>query len=309
MSIRIMFIRFVKDIANGVYMLKFKTPQRVFEIGKIKVGGQPGENPTVLVGTIFYHGHKIVEDEKTGTLHEEDAERLIKLQEEFSDKTGNPAMLDIVAATEESMRKFIHFVLSVTDMPFFIDSPLLNVKIAGVTWANEIGATERLIYNSLMPESKPEEFEALRKNKVKSAVLLAYKRGVMTSKARVEVVKELLPKAEESGINKPLLDTFTLDIPSLSMACRAMLDLKIMLGLPCGCGAHNAMSTWAGFKDRMGAEAVKPCAAAVNIVPITLGADFILYGPIQDCKYVFPSVYAINTSYKYMYKMGEQLEI
>lgn len=59
----------------------------------------------------------------------------------------------------------------------------------------------------------------------------------------------------------------------------------------------------------MGSEAAVPCAVTVNIVPIVLGADFILYGPVEDCKYVFPSVYAVNTSYKYTYKLREQLEL
>jgi len=290
-------------------MLKFGTQQKVFEIGKVKVGGQPGENPTVLIGSIFYHGHKVVADEKTGKLHKEEAERLIKLQEEFSDKTGNPCMLDVVGSTEEAMERFISFVADVTEAPFLIDSPSVEVKVAGVKYASEVGLEKRVVYNSLILESKPEEFEVLKGSGVESAILLAYERGVMTSKARVKALKELLPKAEEAGITKPLLDTFVIDIPSLSIACRAMLDLKRHLGLPCGCGAHNAISTWAGFKKRMGAEAIKPCTVTVNVAPIVLGADFVLYGPIEDCKYVFPSVHAINTSYKYLYKMKEQLEL
>ena len=40
-------------------MFKFKTPQKIFQIGKVKIGGQPGQLPTVLIGTIFYEKHKI----------------------------------------------------------------------------------------------------------------------------------------------------------------------------------------------------------------------------------------------------------
>ena len=290
-------------------MLKYKREQKIFEVGKVKVGGQPGENPTVLIGSIFYHGQKIVRDEKKGEVDKEKAEALIKLQEEFSDKTGNPCMLDVVGSTEEAMRRLIEFVGDVTDMPFLVDSSSVKVKVAGIKYVREIGLEKRVIYNSLTPESKQEEFEALKENKVESAIILAYKKGVMTSRARIEAIKEVLPKAEEAGITKPLLDTFVLDIPSLSFACRAMLNLKQELGFPCGCGAHNAISTWIGFKERMGTHAVKSCAVTVNVIPIVLGADFILYGPIEDCKYVFPSVYTVNTSYKYLYKMGEQLQI
>lgn len=290
-------------------MLKFSTQQKIFEIGKVKVGGQPGENPTVLAGSIFYHGHRILADEKKGNFHKEQAEKLVRLQEEFSDMTGNPGMLDVVGSTEEAIKKFISFIADVTEMPILIDSPSAKVRIAAAKYVREVGLEKRVIYNSLMLESKTEEFQAIKENRVESAILLAYKRAIMTSEARVKAIRELLPKVEEAGATKLLLDTFVIDIPSLSMACRAMLDLKRELGLPCGCGAHNAISTWLGLKKRMGAQAVKPCAVTVNVTPVVLGADFILYGPIEDCKYVFPSVYAINTAYKYIYKTKEQLEL
>ena len=290
-------------------MLRFRTQQKVFEIGEVKVGGQPGENPTVLIGSIFYRGHKIVVDERAGDLRKEDAEKLIMLQEEFSEKTGNPCMLDVVGSTVEAMEKFISFTADVTKAPILIDSPSVEVKIAALKYVSEVGLEKRAVYNSFTLVSEPREFEAIRNSGVESAMLLAYKSAIMTSEARVKIIKELLPKVEEAGATKLLLDTFVIDIPSLSMACRAMLDLKRELGLPSGCGAHNAISTWLGLKKRMGAQAVRPCAVTVNVTPVVLGADFILYGPIEDCKYVFPSVYAINTAYKYLYKTKEQLEL
>lgn len=294
---------------NGDFMFKFEMQQKAFEIGSVRVGGQPGENPTVLVGSMFYQGHKTVLDGKTGRIDRESAEELIELQEEYSNKTGIPFMLDVVASTEEAMQKFVGFVTEVTESPLLIDSPSVEAKVAGLRYMSEVGLEKRVVYNSLMLESKAGEFEAIEESGVESAVLLAYERGFMTSKARVKTLKELLPKAREAGVTKPLLDTFAIDIPSLSMACRAIVDLKRELGLPCGCGAHNAISTWVGFKERMGVQAVKSCAVTVNATPVVLGADFVLYGPIEDCKHVFPSVYAINTSYKYLCKMKEQLEL
>jgi tetrahydromethanopterin S-methyltransferase subunit H len=282
--------------------------QRIIEIGNLKIGGQPGETSTVLIGSIFYHRQKIVLDENTGRIDRINAQKLIRLQEEFSEKTGNPSMLDVVGSTREAIENYIDFVAEVTELPILVDSPSVEVRIAGLKFAKSIGLENRTIYNSLTPESKPEELEAIKESGMKSAILLAYKEGVTTSRARTEALKELLPRAEKVGITKPLLDTAVIDIPSLSMACRAILQLKKELGLPCGCGAHNAMSTWTGFKERMGSEAVKPCAVAVNAVPVVLAADFILYGPIEDCRYVFPSIYAINASYKYLYRSKEQIE-
>lgn len=290
-------------------MLKFKTPQKVFEISGVKIGGQPGENPTVLIGSIFYHGHRIVLDEKTGEFNKEKAEKLIKLKEEFISKTGIPGMLDVIASTKEAMCRFIEFSVNITNMPILIDSPSAEVKIAGVKYAKEIGIENRVVYNSLIPESKEIEFKAIKEYGIESAVLLAYKSGIMSSKMRMEALKELLKKAEKAGVIKPLLDAFVIDIPSLSIACRTIIDLKEELGYPCGCGAHNAITTWVGLKKFMGGRAVKPCTIAVNIMPVILGADFVIYGPIENCKYIYPATYAINTSYKCLRRIGEQREI
>ncbi len=86
-------------------MFEYQSKQQVINIGGVKVGGIPGQNPTVLVGTIFYHGHKIFRDEKTGDFDRKQAEEVINGQEEISDKTGNPSMLDVVGATPENMKK------------------------------------------------------------------------------------------------------------------------------------------------------------------------------------------------------------
>ena len=91
-------------------MFKFNKNQEVFDIAGVKVGGQPGENPTLLVGSIFYHGHKIVKDDKVGEFDKNGALDLIKLQNDFSEKTKNPAMLDIVATTDKAIEKYIKFM-------------------------------------------------------------------------------------------------------------------------------------------------------------------------------------------------------
>ena len=52
-------------------MFKFEKKQEVFDIYGVKVGGQPGEYPTVLAGTIFYAGHNIISDENKGIFDKE----------------------------------------------------------------------------------------------------------------------------------------------------------------------------------------------------------------------------------------------
>ena len=51
-------------------MLKFEKEQKVIRIGKVKIGGQPGENPIVLVGSVFYRNHDALLDKKAGKIDE-----------------------------------------------------------------------------------------------------------------------------------------------------------------------------------------------------------------------------------------------
>jgi len=55
-------------------LFRFEREQKVFDIGGIKVGGQAGEYPTVLIGSIFYDRHKIVSDETKGEFDKKQAE-------------------------------------------------------------------------------------------------------------------------------------------------------------------------------------------------------------------------------------------
>ena len=52
----------------------FKTSQKTYTIGKTPIGGQPGEHPTFLVGSIFWLGQKIVEDPNKGVFDQKAAE-------------------------------------------------------------------------------------------------------------------------------------------------------------------------------------------------------------------------------------------
>lgn len=290
-------------------MFRFKTEQKTFEIGGVKVGGQPGALPTVLIGSIFYDRHRIVTDERKGVFDRDAAETLIRRQEELGEKTGNPALLDIVGSTPEAIRKYIDFVAGITEKPFLIDSPGADVKIAAIEYAKEVGLEKRIIYNSVSMETKENEFEALKKNGVEAAILLAYTRDIMRSRAREEVVDTIAPKLEEVGVTKILVDTFVMDVPSLTPASKAALEIKGRSGLPCGSAAHNAVSTWRGLKNMLGKDAVHSADLIANLMPVVFGADFLLYGPVEDCEYVFPAVFTVDTTYRYAARMKEMVDL
>jgi len=279
---------------------RFRSEQRVFKIAGVEVGGLPGERPTVLIGSIFYHGHKIVRDERRGEFDREAAEKLLKDQEELSDKTGNPCMVDVVASTGEAMKKYLEFVSDVTDVPILVGGAIASVRLEGVRYAGEVGLIDRVVYNSLVPNAKPEELEGVREAGVRSAVLLTFSPRRFTTASRIEAAKQLLETARKLGVEKVMVDTCTLDIPSLGMSCKAIQVIKDELGVPAGCGAHNAVSMWRGLKPKFGRRAVKPAIASSCVMAASVGADFILYGPIKEAKIVFPAVAMVDAAYGYL---------
>jgi len=279
-------------------MWQFKSEQKRFRIGNVSIGGMLGENPTVLVGSIFYHRQKSVNfQEETGQFNRDKAEKLVKIQEEFSDKTGLPCMLDVVLPSKKWTSQILDFITSVTDAPILIDAPSAEVRVAGLDYAKQVGILNNCIYNSLNPESKSIEYEKSKETGIECAVLLAFNMKSITATGRVEAIKQLLPKTAQAGIKNPLIDTCVLDVPTLGSAFKATFELKNELGYPTGCGAHNAINTWRGLKGKMGLQAVKPCVAVANAFTIAAGADWILYGPIEDAPYVFPAVAMVNSAF------------
>lgn len=274
--------------------------QKIVEIGGVTIGGIPGQNPTVLIGSIFYHGHKIIEDAKHGQFDRTKAESTINLQEEFSDKTGNPHMVDIIGTTPQAIQTFIEFVANVTDAPIMIDAPTPTIRVAGLQYAKDTGLINRVVINSLIFPPQEEELRAIREVGLKCVVLLALNTREFTTKGRIDVAKELVRVVQTYGIDKPLLDTCVLDIPSLGMAWRALYLLKHELGLPVGCGAHNAINTWKGLDTKMGKQARNSSIASVNAITAALGADFVLYGPIEDAAYVFPVVAMTDAAFAHL---------
>jgi len=277
-------------------MWRFKAEQKRFQIGGVSVGGQPGERPTVLVGSLFYAKHIVVVDAETGEFDREEAERQLNVQDELSDRTGLPCMLDVIASTPKAMERFLSFALETSERPILIDGSTHDVRISGVELAEQWGVSDRVVYNSITPEFKQTELEKIQEAKIRSCVILAYTSTDFTSRGRVKAVKELIPKVEAYGVTKPLIDTCVIDVPSLGSASRALVELKDELGLPVGNGSHNAISTWRGLASKFSPDARRPGVAAAAAVTAAVGGDFCLYGPVNTAPYVFPAVAMVNAA-------------
>ncbi|MEM1581107.1 MAG: tetrahydromethanopterin S-methyltransferase subunit H [Candidatus Bathyarchaeia archaeon] len=279
-------------------MFRFDREQRTFEISGVKVGGQPGENPTVMIGSIFYKGDKIVQDEKAGIFDCEAAKALISKLEDISDRTGLPAMLDVVCSNPENSRRYLEFAAEATKMPILIDYVSEEAGLCGMEAAKDIGILDRTILNSINPETKPSIYEKAREVGLQSAIALTYStKAIISFKERIKILETLIPKMESAGIRKILVDTVVLDIATLGLACKAIFEVKERYGYPSGCGAHNAVASWKTLKEKKDRILLMVCSSIANGLPIAVGADFVLYGPISDAEYMFPAISLINAAY------------
>ena len=116
-------------------MLKFSAEQKMYEIGNIKIGGQPGQLPTVLFGNLFYKGMPEVTDHKEGIFDEKKVEHWIKIAEELSKETAVPHILDVTALYPKAMERYVGFVAERTENPISINGANAETRIAGLRTA------------------------------------------------------------------------------------------------------------------------------------------------------------------------------
>ncbi len=277
-------------------MYKFKKRQKIIDLCGVKLGGQPGRLPTVLAGTIFYTKHDIVSDDKKGIFDRKKAEDLINMQESRSDETKNPSIIHIYGSTFQALERYIDFVSDVSFSPFIIDSSDVGARIDALNYCDEVGLVDRTIYNSINMSLNKEEIDALNNSNVDSSILLAYNAKDQTIKSKVEILNSggnflddgLFNISEKCGISNKLIDTATTSLfAGGGNAVRATFVLKSLYGYPVGCGIHNAISSWKWLKKTQTKEIRKSCDTTSSALEIFCGADFVLYGPIENADQVF----------------------
>jgi tetrahydromethanopterin S-methyltransferase subunit H len=277
----------------------FEKEQIIHNIGGVKIGGNLGENPTVLAGTIFYSGHKIVEDAKKGVFDREKAKNLLLKQDEMSSLTGNPCLVQIFSESEEAMIQFIDFVVDNTSAPFLIDSTEPLVRVAGLKHSEEVGVSDKAVYNSINVSMTSDEIDAIQDTQHECAVILAFnpqdstiagKRAVLETPV-LEQDRGLLKICQDIGVTKPLIDTAVTAMGAGAGSAAAFTFVsKTAYGLPTGSGVHNAPSSWPWLRKykKVDRGAFLTADIASNVIVQMMGADYVLYGPIENAPLVFP---------------------
>jgi tetrahydromethanopterin S-methyltransferase subunit H len=288
-------------------MFRYDKKQTVFEIGGFHVGGQPGEYPTVLASSMFYSKHKAVLDPLKGEIDKELAETQWNTQVELSDQTSVGYWNQLIAETDEAMQKYIDWHLEIAPgIAFLVDSSVPSVRMFGAKYADEIGAGKLAVYNSVNASALPEEWEAIKQTDVDSAIVLAFNPTDVSVKGRIEMLtiggtgqeRGLLQSSEEAGITRPLLDVASLSLGAgAGPSIRSMVGFKGVLGLPTGGGPHNIPDAWTWlrrYRKNGHPEVWEPCSIGANMICGIIGADYLLYGPIDLATIIFPAMAMID---------------
>lgn len=290
-------------------MFKFEKKQEIYDIGGVRFGGQPGEVPTVIIGTMFYNRHKIVTDADKGIFDKAAAEKLWNDQLDICDQTGVSCANQLVGETPEAIKSYIDWFIDIDDKtPFLMDSSDSEVRAAAALYATEIGVHDRAVYNSVNASIEENEIKALTESKINASIVLAFNAVNPTVLGKIEILEKggtglsggLLEISKMCGIVKPLIDVAAVPLGSgAGASMRGITAIKGHLGYPVGGGFHNTASAWDWMREfkktqENPKEYYLPADIGTNLVAQALGANFLLYGPIENAKYVASSAAMVD---------------
>ena len=276
---------------------KFNTKQNIYTIGRAKVGGQPGELPTFLIGSIFWLGQKMVQDANKGIFDAKAAEDIINTMQTQSDITGVQFAFDIVGTTDIAFEKYIDFVAKHSDAPLMLDAMSPKTRMTAATIAKKMGLADRCLYNSVYKGVTDAELANLKESGVKMSIVLADDPKDTTMEGKMKVIQEALALAEKGGITKPLIDTaIPAFAPDMGTAVRTIPIMKEKYGHPVGLGSGNVVTTMGWVKANVAKEFRPGCRTSTNSIMQTVGANWLMIGPAEQAEWIFPAV-AITDTY------------
>ena len=277
-------------------MLRYDLKQKVFNIGGIKVGGQPGENAPLLIGNMFQKGDVLLESRKERKFNRSGAEERIREMERLTQETGVPSMVAMVANSPDEMKTYVDFFTSVTDMPFAIDIWVQKTRVAAARYIAELGLQDRLLYNSITPWNEDIEGQVaeLKELGIKHVVIQAFDMEDKGPTGRIKSLQRMLPLVEKGNFESILVDTAVMSLPFTAFSLVANRLIKQKFGLPVGCAPSNGTYMWKKSVGEEGASKFPAVDAAIEAIT-AMGSDFIFYGPMTGTSRVFAAVAATTS--------------
>lgn len=269
-------------------MLTYEKKQKVCNIGGIRVGGQPGENPPLLIGNMFQKGDRLLENRKERKFNRIEAEQRIRELEAISEKTGIPGMIAMVANSEDEVKAYIDFFIEVTDIPFAIDIWQEKTRLAAARYIAGLGIQNRVLYNSITPwdDDLEGQVSELRELGIKHVVVQVFDMDDKGPSGRTASLNKMLPVIEKGAFDSVLVDTAVMNLPATAFSLIANHLVKKTFGLPAGCAPANGTYMWKKSKADIGQDAFRAMDAGTHAIS-SLYSDFLFYGPMTGTERVF----------------------
>jgi len=273
-------------------MFLLKREQKVCHIGGISIGGQPGEHPPVLIGSIFHKGDRLIKSRHERVFDRDRARELLKRQEELSQQTGIPAMIDLVGNSGQELKAYLEFVAATTPIPLGIDAWRLQPKLEAAQYAKELGLLDRLFYNSLNPWSEDLEREvaSIGEIGIKHLIVVAFDPTNPEPVGRLKSLEKLLRAVEGLQLESILVDTTAMNLPATAFCSQANYWIKQNYGLPVGSAPANGTYMWKFAQQAWGGSGLAATDAAIHAIATVLWHDFLFYGPLTAAGRIFPAV-------------------
>lgn len=270
-------------------MFTFTKSQIIYDICGIKIGGQPGQYPTVLFGGFFFKGKP--DFTKAGF----DVIKYINL----GNRIGNPFIPDFFIKKQSYIDDIIDFIENrlPKNHPFSIDIIDPDIKIIVLELLNHKKLLNRTIYNSIHIGITNEELNCLKNNKPNMTIIVAFNPKDKSPDGKIEVLENganitndgLINIVKKIGIKKILLDTAALAPGENTGAAIASIPVfKEEYGLPTGCAIHNVVEKSYWLEKNNFSKKIVDYSSNINI-PI-FGGDYSLIGSSENFKHVLPII-------------------
>jgi tetrahydromethanopterin S-methyltransferase subunit H len=282
-------------------MFVFDKEQKVFQIGKASVGGQPGVNPPLIIPSLFQKGDPCVESRRERKFNKVLATEQIRRLEELSGLTGMPAIVAMVANSGDEMKAYVDFYVETTDMPFAIDMWNLDPRIEATRYVAELGLQDRLLYNSVTVWSPdvPAEVAVIKDLGIKHVVTVVMDMANQLPSGRISSLDDMMQKLAPGNFESIIVDTSVMNLPSTGICALSNRLVKEKYGLPAGAASANGSymwqkAVWKDNKDLWGEAAFRGLDSGTHAATIALWGDFIFSGPMWGNDHVFPAVAAAH---------------
>ncbi len=248
--------------------------------GGVKLGGIPGEKPLLMIGSLFYMGDKCLGENSVDKTCVEDVYNKARTA---ADTYGLGLGVDLIIPDKPLVEKILD-TIDLLEPPVFLDIPDEAARPQAYRLVGEKGLGELIVANGVDPYTSKEELGLIREAGVDSAVLLLFDprnpTGSLRPRDRLRLLTEKLkPMAEEAGFKNLLADAIVLDPASIALSGETIYLVKKHVGIPSGCAPANSIGIIS--RKKHGAQTYYSVNAAAIAYLRTMGADYIMYGPIK----------------------------